>query len=432
MSTHIKNYKHSAIPSNSPSGSMLVLDGGDVKLRLLAERQASKSVVHVDWVRFTSLRRNASAPSADLLWPKPEYATWLGREKKLLSGEEFKKILGSFADSDFSASVQAYELACEVAQALGPDFSVSAEFKKGMDFYRFRWSIERFGSECGWVGFLASGESPRQQSQSATIHCNLYGAACTFATPGWNFRVADIVDANQGTLTRCDLALDFFDGLPGGLDGIVAEYKSGVCDVGGKRLKSNCVGDWLNGHERSLYFGSKEAGKQTNVYEKGDQLFGIAAASLWLRAELRYGNKLRVLCSDMLRRPADFFAGASDWHGALLLKADAIVSPQEVPTVPRLQLETVEAECTRNVRWMVQTAASSLAVACQHLDFDQVWELIGSSKLPGRLRKFSPAEIKRSFDAAFARVVSGPALVLVPGTTATYSISTVEGSPAFA
>ena len=61
------------------------------------------------------------------------------------------------------------------------------------------------------------------------------------------------------------------------------------------------VGDWANGHARSFYIGSKEAGKQTNIYEKGDQLFGVETGSKWLRIELRYGNKLRVLSPEMLR-----------------------------------------------------------------------------------------------------------------------------------
>ena len=42
-----------------PAMSTLVLDGSEIKARLLAERTASKSVVHVDWVRFTCLLRNA-------------------------------------------------------------------------------------------------------------------------------------------------------------------------------------------------------------------------------------------------------------------------------------------------------------------------------------------------------------------------------------
>lgn len=393
-----------------PAKSSLVLDGSEVKLRLEAERVLSKSVVHVDWVRFTCLLRNAPLIGLDQLFPKSD-SIWDEATRQA----QWQKILREIPDPDFSASQQALNLANEVCAALGSEYAVAPEIRKGHDFYRYRWGIERNGTECGWVGFLSSGESPRQQAQGRTIHCNLFGAACTFADHGWNDRLASIIEARDGDLTRADLALDFFDGLAGGLDGIVSQYKAGECDVGGKRLKSNCVGDWLNGRERSLYFGSKEAGKQTNCYEKGHQLFGPESGSDWLRIELRYGNKLRVLSPEILRRPADFFAGASDWHASMLLKADAIVEAEPVRCTGRLALETVEAEVTRNVRWLLHTAAATLSVAVQYLDTDQLWEFIGNSKLPGRLQKFSGSEIKRAFTSAFDRV------------------STVEGaSPAFA
>ncbi|MVT36640.1 hypothetical protein GO497_01320 [Acidovorax citrulli] len=76
------------------------------------------------------------------------------------------------------------------------------------------------------------------------------------------------------------------------------------------------VGDWCGGKARSFYVGTKEVGKQTNVYEKGHQLFGDADTSAWIRAELRWGNKARFLPIEMLRCPADFFHGASDWHAS--------------------------------------------------------------------------------------------------------------------
>lgn len=391
-----------------PATSTLVLDGSEVKARLLAERSASNSVVHVDWVRFTCLLRNAPAPSIEDLFPvaPPSGGAWAFNawDDRML---QLRQILATLPDADFAASAQAKDLAVEVAEALGPDYSVAPEVRKGHDFYRHRWSIERNGIECGWIGYLSSGDSPRQAAQGRTIHCNLYGAACTFARHGWNDRLASIIEARNGDMTRCDLALDFFDGVPGSADyltQLVADYQNGLCDSGGKRLKCNMVGDWANGNSRSFYLGSKEAGKQTNVYEKGHQLFGPEAASPWVRAELRYGNKLRVLTPDMLRRPADFFAGASDWHAALLRLADQIAVPEPVKTTGRLALETVEAEVTRNLRWLRDVAAPTCAAAIEFCGFEEIVALIKDQKLPGRLQKFSLPEIRRAFSPAFNRV----------------------------
>lgn len=397
------------------ASSPLVLDGEQIKLRLEADRLNSGSMVHVDWLRFTALLRNSEPLATDFSWPKPERSTWLGVEKKLLSGSEFKRVLEQLPNEDYSKHAQALQMALDVCECLGAGFTVSPEVKKGQDFYKFRWSIEREGSECGWVGFMSSSESPRQADQGKTIHCNLYGAACTFAEFGWREKVADLIESSSAVVTRCDLALDFFDGFPGGLDSIVDQYRSGLCDVGGRRLKSSCVGDWLCGRSRSLYFGSKEAGKQTNCYEKGDQLYGEKANNPWLRVELRYGNKLRVLSADMLRRPADFFAGASDWHASTLAVAQAGVCPEAVPCSVRRPLETVKAEVVRNLRWLMETAAPSIAAAWDYLGQDpegesQFLAVVTNKALPGRLKKFSPLELKTAFSAGFSRYFSGAAL----------------------
>jgi phage replication initiation protein len=414
----------SARKSNSP----LVLDGETVKLRLEAERTESGNSVHVDWVRFTTRLKNAPIPSAEMVFPKWDNIHDDRRVQML------KLSIRDLGDSDFPAAAQAHQLAVLTSAAMGSAFSVDSDIRKGMDFYKCRWSIMLNGAECGWVGFLSSSDSPRQQSQAATIHVNLFGTACTFADAGWNLRLADLVDNCEAELTRADLALDFFDGYEGGIESVVSDYVSGLCNVGGRKLKFNQVGDWANGHDRSVYVGSREAGKVTNVYEKGDQLYGEKTGSDWLRFELRYGNKLRVLSSEILRRPDDFFSGASDWHQSVMLRAKAVSSAESVPCVARLPIESIKAECTRNLRWLVTTAASSIAVAVQCLDTETLFDLVGAAKLPGRLAKFSMAQIQQCFGGAVEKLTPAfPSLVLDKGTEATYSlVSSVGSPPAFA
>ncbi|UEG47435.1 replication initiation factor domain-containing protein [Paracidovorax citrulli] len=389
--------------------STLVLDGNEVKVRLLAERTHSQTPVHVDWVRFTVLLRNAPLPKLDDLFPaqdvEPLSAYQLDQAADKL--QRMRKLLRDLPDADFGASVQAKELGEQVCETLGPEFSVYPEVRKGHDFYRFRWSIVRNDVEVGWVGYLAAGDSPRQKGQAKSIHVNLYGSACTFARPGWNLDLANLMDYTGATMTRCDLALDFFDGLAGGMDRVRSDYREGLCNSAGKKLAINIVGDWENGRERSVYLGSKEAGKQTNVYEKGHQLFGKKDDSPWVRAELRYGNKLRELQTDMLRRPADFFAGASEWHAQLLREADAIPAPEKVPTTPRLAIETVEAEAVRNIRYAMDVAAPTLALCFQFLGEDAFLELVENQKRPGRLQRFSEAEIARAYRSAMTRISTG-------------------------
>lgn len=382
----------------------LVLDGGQIKARLEAERMQSGVPVHVDWCRFTCTLKNAPAPSVDDLFPAKswsmldiDYDNIKDRQRKLT------QILQTLDDPDFSASAQAKQLATDVCTILGPDFFIEPELKKGHDFYRFRWSIVRGGAEVGWVGFLSSGDSPRQQAQSKTIHCNLYGAACTFAQLGWRESLADYMDQVGAKVTRVDLALDFFNGITGGLDRIRADWHSDLMNVYGKRPKANTVGPWVDGGRgRSFYFGSKEAGKQTNVYEKGVQLFGEKDATNWERVELRYGNKLRELSTDMLRRPADFFAGASDWHLSILQEHCLTeVSPEPIPTKSRAAEEIVSAEVVKVYRWLKETAGPAIGFAFKHLKETQLEEIFFNQKLPGRLQRFTSLDLAEGVQKAF-------------------------------
>ncbi|WP_367068613.1 replication initiation factor domain-containing protein [Oryzisolibacter sp. LB2S] len=387
----------------------LVLDGSEVKARLMIERRETKMPVHVDWVRFTALVRNAPTPEVDVLFPEPvELLSLAEQDESERRKKRLRKMLAELPDPQYAPGGQALELAEKVASILGDEFVVVSELRKGHDFYAKRISIERHGSEVGWVGFGASGDSPRQKAQSQTLHVNLYGTACTFAKAGWRDAIADLVDELDAKITRVDLALDFFDGLAGGMRRIKADYEHGLMDCGGKRPKCNMVGDWSNGpvegKGRSFYIGSKEAGKQTNVYEKGHQLFGEKDASGWIRAELRFGNKLRVLPSDLLRYPASGFAGASDWHAALLNEAGATVDPFKVPCEKRLAAETIEAEVTRNVRWVRDVAGASLSLAFQYLGENAFLEIVNPKAVPGRLRRFSRDEIRCAYEKAHGRV----------------------------
>ena len=409
----------------SSSKSPLVLDGDTIKLRLLAERANSQNMVHVDWVRFTVKLKNAPAPDVELLFPAPvrpivpaSGSKFDDRKYPIDVAVEFEKsskhvcdlralVARSFADlseTDYFAAAQAHKLASDVSAALGGQYVVDLEPKKGIDFYKYRWSIILNGAECGWVGYLSSSDSPRQDKQAQTIHVNVMGSACTFADDGWRDRLADLIDECAGDVTRADLALDFFEGYAGGIDAVRSAYRDGLCNVGGRKLKFNLVGDWENGHDRSVYIGSREAGKITNVYEKGDQLYGHKLDSEWLRFELRYGNKLRVLSSDLLRRPDDFFAGASDWHSFVLLEAKATFVAQPVLCKKRLEVESVTAECARAFSWAVNTAGGTFAMLLKHLDTDKFYNSFALAKLPGRLRKFSESQISQCFGNAVEKV----------------------------
>ena len=319
-----------------PARSSLVLDGDTLKARLMADRSSGPSAVHVDWLRFTVLVRQAPL-DLDLLFPK----TIIGKDYWEVQNQLNRRQIKALQAEDYqNPGLQALSLANEVAAILGPDFTVSDTTEKGHDFYHRRWPIYYNDTECGWIGFGASDTSPRQARQAQTIHCNLYGLACTFARPGWRQQMAQKIDEWNANITRIDLALDFFDGKPGGLDGVIDGYKAGEWDNRGQRPKCSGAGDWVNKRARSFYVGSREAGKQTNVYEKGHQMYGDESGNPWIRYELRLGNKLRDLPSETLTDPDAFFAGGSPALAQALELAKTDVQPQAVPVRERLQSET--------------------------------------------------------------------------------------------
>lgn len=391
----------------------LVLDGEQIKVRLMAERLETKAPVHIDWLRFTVRLRNAppkvfDKPFADVQHITPEIRAEIqhyeDRQYKIKWMHDYLRELEH--EARYSAAGQAHALALQVVNCLGLGFEVAQTVEKGHDFYAKRWPILYCNKEAGWVGFGASSDSPRQQAQAHTLHVNLYGKACTFATSGWRERIADLCEETNADITRIDLALDFFDGHPDGdIKHFEAQYHAGLFDHRGKRPTSDQKGKWWEGHSRSFYIGSREAGKQTNVYEKGHELYGHTSGSNWLRVELRYGNKLRDISIDALRNPAGFFAGASEWHAQQLrLADDCTTTPQTLPTRPKLAVETIKAEAYRALKWVRDTARANLAVAFQFLDEDAFLELISTFQLPGRLKGFARDDLRNAYNHAARRL----------------------------
>lgn len=402
--------------------SGLVFSGGDIKLRLEAARISTKSPVHIDWLRFTVQLRNAPYVKVEDLFPHPEvrYAdqhitrieTSRGNffhdayEEQYERKRAWVRVLRELGDDDFTPGAQAKALAESVAEILGSDFSVSPELKKGKDFYKHRWEIVRAGHPVGWVGFCATGTKAHLSKQAQTIHCNLEGMACTFADAGWPTRIHAYMDEVKAVITRCDLALDFFEGIEGGIHRFPTEFTGGLMDVHGSRPTHNQLGPWLGGKGLSFYFGSKHGGKQTNIYEKGIQLFGEQDPSPWLRVELRYGSQKRFIPMEILTRPADFFSGASDWHSAILLEHGSIAVPESIPQHQQLPIQTIEAEVTRNVRWMFSSAGRSMALAFINLPSDKLLQFVTTcTEMPKRLKKFKRSEVETAFSKAYETVI---------------------------
>jgi phage replication initiation protein len=230
----------------------------------------------------------------------------------------------------------------------------------------------------------------------------LFGSACLHVSRAKWREVAEYVEARSGWLTRCDLALDIWQGVD--LATLPGDYLRGRFDVRGQRPKQREAGSWTSGHSRTFYVGRRETGKELRAYEKGDELFGPEVGDPWVRIEVEFRNNARVLDCDMLRRPGDFFAGAYPYCERVLADEMAAaqlarcVAAQRIPAGRKVKDATVTAAVQRSLRWLERVAMPSVRAAFSKAPelFDAML-LQDDGRAPGRLRGWTFGELAQGF-----------------------------------
>jgi phage replication initiation protein len=152
------------------------------------------------------------------------------------------------------------------------------------------------------IGSLSMGG----ESQNGTCLVVLTGKGCGLVAD-WH-PIALMVVQLKGKISRLDLACDFLNGEHT-VDDAVAMLKKGEFVVRGRQPGSRLAGDWLDGMRgRTLYIGSGKNGKMLRVYERGVMLGDLS--SPWVRYEVQFLNRDRVIPLDALINPDPYFAGA--------------------------------------------------------------------------------------------------------------------------
>jgi phage replication initiation protein len=392
----------------APKPVRAVHDGNRIKYTLEQLETQNPDRVRCDWLRFT-LPVDAVIPQVhpDMSWVEPqmqESAEWV-REYGMRDRRDLPEHVRDLAvqilaaDGGFtymSARSVSWQGAIQFMHELDLFNQVASPEASGMDFYAARTPLLYGGCVVGYV--LAGG---RDQRQSLTVHFNLFGAACLHLTPAHLRKLADWIDAAGGWITRCDLALDVWSGLD--VSEVQTAWRDGLFDVRGKRPGQREMGSWSSGHSRTFEVGSRGTGKLLRAYEKGDELFGVEAQDPWVRLEVEFRSSHRVVETDVLRRPADFFAGAYPWLAAFLAGTEVQACPQKIPTHAEVKDAHADAAVSRVVRWVTQTAGPALA-AVFSLGGDILGHVIESNEFrqARRLRGFDPADIRRAFDQVAA------------------------------
>lgn len=145
------------------------------------------------------------------------------------------------------------------------------------------------------------------ESQRGRAMLDLSGECCGCVSD-WRVFACFLESLPEARLTRVDTAVDLLEG-EFTVDQAVTWVEQGLFNCRGREPSTRTDGDWLRKHEgRTLYVGKPKNGKGLRCYEKGKQLGNLESA--WVRFEVQFGNRDRVLPFEILTDPTKYFVGA--------------------------------------------------------------------------------------------------------------------------
>ncbi|MHA6915877.1 replication initiation factor domain-containing protein [Ralstonia pseudosolanacearum] len=212
-------------------------------------------------------------------------------------------------------------------------FSIPVSMKpsvRGFRGYEFSQDLMAFvNGEAIRLGIVAMGG----ESVGGTMLVDLSGQGCVVIND-WAAVYATMQDLDA-RITRCDLALDFCEGEVS-IEQVEQMYFAGEFNAGGRipkyrRVESGVANAEASGG-RTFEIGRRVNGKMLRAYEKGRQLGKQDSA--WVRIEIEFGNKDRVIPHEIVTQRDRYFAGAYK-----ALEAFMAADPQRVPTDQREALE---------------------------------------------------------------------------------------------
>lgn len=232
-------------------------------------------------------------------------------------------------------------------------------------------------------------------SQRGRVYFSLMGAGCSMIE-NWS-ELQSWLEQHQAKISRVDLAHDDFEGQLININWATEQYNTGGFNAGGRKPRSECAGDWLNGiYGRTLYIGSRAAGKLLRIYEKGKQLGDLS--SPWTRAEVEWRAQDRVIPYDILTKPGQYLAGAYP----CLIFLERVQSV--IKTVAKAAQTAYETAVDNAKRLVGKTVNLMLNVSGG--DYVQVVELLIRPGFPKRIEPYSyhvkrnPLMLDRAFSEA--------------------------------
>ncbi|MEH0165557.1 replication initiation factor domain-containing protein [Roseateles microcysteis] len=363
-----------------------VLAGRHLKWTLEQRQAKTGWMVHIDWLRFT-------VPLDAIVKREPALVDLTALDLLEQSARDVVRMAAGVECAEYTSAHKVAEAGARlIASLLDCGIEPGEALEKGMDFYSARAPLVFAGETVGFV--LAGGKAT---TQSGTVHVNLFGSAMLHVPVDRLDGLREFLVANDGNITRVDLALDVFEGRC--IDEVRMAYLAGDFDVRGKRPGQREIGSWTLGHSRTFEVGSRQTGKMMRAYEKGDEKLGPEADDPWIRYEVEFRDNHRIIDLDVLTRPSDFFAGAYEFCADMLEQLRVNANACRIPTVPEVADKTEEAAVLRVARWIKRTAAPALSVALS-LGGDLLGQILDQEghRMPKRLRGIKTDALRSAFE----------------------------------
>lgn len=154
------------------------------------------------------------------------------------------------------------------------------------------------------IGIIAMGGS----TAGNTMCLDMSGLGCSLVED-WQAVYCTLQDLDA-RITRADTALDLFEGFS--VEQFDDMYFAGHFNCGGRipsrKIVESGDSNIADRYGKTLYLGKKQNGKELCIYQKGRQLGN--EESEWVRVEVRFGNRDRVIPHDIVLNPSKYFAGA--------------------------------------------------------------------------------------------------------------------------
>lgn len=187
-------------------------------------------------------------------------------------------------------------------------FSIPVNFShsdKGLFGYECSQDITAwFNGEIIRIGIIAMGG----KTAGNTMCLDMSGLGCSMVED-WQAVFATMQDLDA-RITRVDTALDLKEGFT--IEQFDEMYFAGDFNCGGRiptrRMIESGDSNRQDRYGKTLYLGKKQNGKELCIYRKGQQLGN--EDSEWVRVEVRFGNRDRVIPHDVVLNPDKYFAGA--------------------------------------------------------------------------------------------------------------------------